>query len=105
MFRRLEKSRRKASITVEFALVATFILLPLLAGGADFLTIITAQAQLNTALQALYDYAWTNPSAAQANTNSSTVSAQNTIIAAINGASAFHLTLAAGTVAGSDFEP
>ena len=94
-------SGRKANVTVEFALVATFILLPLLAGGADFLTMITAQAQLNTALQALYYYAWTNQSAASANTSSNTITAQNTLITAINSASIFHITLAPGTASGS----
>ena len=74
---------------------------PLLAGGADFLTMITAQAQLNTALQALYYYAWTNQTAASANTSSNTITAQNTLIAAINSASIFHITLAPGTASGS----
>lgn len=52
------------SIAVEFALVSIFFLLPLLAGGGDFLLILLSRSQLNTALQALYYYAETNPGSA-----------------------------------------
>lgn len=52
------------SIAVEFALVSIFFMLPLLAGGGDFLLILLSRSQLNTALQALYYYAETNPGSA-----------------------------------------
>jgi Flp pilus assembly protein TadG len=53
---------RKASVAVEFALVASFFLVPLFGGSADMVTYIASKAQLNTALQALYYYALTyNP--------------------------------------------
>ena len=54
----------RASVAVEFALCASFLLLPLFAGGVDFVEIISAQAQLNTALQSLYLFAYTDPAAA-----------------------------------------
>jgi Flp pilus assembly protein TadG len=101
LMRKRLKSGRKANVTVEFALVATFILMPLLAASADFLSMITAQAQLNTALQALYDFAWTNPSVAVANTGSAAITDEGKIISAINGASLFHITLSPGTASGS----
>ena len=47
--------RRRGSVSVEFALVSVFILGPLFGGGADFVVIMAAQAQLRTAVQAL-DY-------------------------------------------------
>jgi hypothetical protein len=51
----------RGSITVELALTVVFIMFPLLAGGADFLELITAKAQMNTALEGFYAYAWNNP--------------------------------------------
>jgi len=51
-------------MAVEFALISVFVLGPLLAGTADYLILLTARAQLNTALQALYYFGWTNPGAA-----------------------------------------
>jgi Flp pilus assembly protein TadG len=84
---RLFARERRATAAVELALVSTFFLLPLLLGGADFVGIILGQAQVNTALQALYYFALTNPSSA----NNSTYT-QN-LIGAINGASVFQLTL------------
>lgn len=52
---------RRASVSAELALVSVFFLLPLFAGGADLVEIISAQAQANTALRALYSFAWANP--------------------------------------------
>jgi type II secretory pathway pseudopilin PulG len=80
---------RRASVAVEFALLSTFLLLPLLAGASDFVVIIAAQAQLNTALDALYMYAETNPSRATTAGSGYTTSGQTTtdiqvIIANIN---------------------
>ncbi|HVE20919.1 MAG TPA: hypothetical protein VNC39_03015 [Acidocella sp.] len=51
-------------MAVEFALLSTFFLLPLFGGSADMVEYISAKAQLNTALQALYYYALTTPPAA-----------------------------------------
>lgn len=105
------RSCRRGSVTVEFALVTTFFLLPLLAGAADFLTIITAQAQLNTALQALYSYAWSNSGAGTGvdNTTGSAATGEQNIIDVINGtspgevngASIFTITLVPGNTTGS----
>ena len=69
MRRRTGVLGRRGSVAVEFALCSSFVLLPLFAGGVDFVEIISAQAQLNTALQSLYLFAYTNPSTAN-NTNS-----------------------------------
>jgi len=55
---------RRANVSVEFALVSVFVLLPLFAGSADMLEIISAQAQVNTALQSLYYFALMNPTVA-----------------------------------------
>jgi Flp pilus assembly protein TadG len=63
LMRRKFGQARRASASVEFAL-STVFLLPLLMGSADFLSILSAQAQLNTALQSLYYFAYTNPAAA-----------------------------------------
>ena len=93
---------RRANVSVEFALVTVLFLLPLVAGAADLICIINARAQLNTALQAMLLYAWSNPAAAQNNTAGTTTSAEAAIIAAINTApSTFHVTLNPGTAAGS----
>jgi hypothetical protein len=45
-------------------LVTLFVLLPLLAGAADFIVLIVAKAQLASTLRAFYAFAWNNPSAA-----------------------------------------
>jgi Flp pilus assembly protein TadG len=89
LIRRFLRRGQRGSVSVEFAIIATFFLLPLLAGAADFICIITAQAQLNTSLQALYFFAWTNPTAA------STTSDLQVIITAINKTSNFTITLPA----------
>jgi hypothetical protein len=65
------KSRRlgrRASASVELALVSVFFLLPLFAGSVDMVEIISAQAQVNTALRALYSFGWTNPNDASITT-------------------------------------
>ena len=95
--RRLWRPRRtaKASASVEFAIVAGFVLLPLLLGGADFISVITAQAQLNTALQSLYFYAYTNPSTANNATDA------GYIISLMNTASVFTIRLPATMSSGS----
>ncbi len=70
-----------ASVAVEFALVSVFFLLPLMAGAVDFVIIMPAQAQLNTALQALYYFALTSP------TNATNSVYTSDIISKINTAS------------------
>jgi hypothetical protein len=55
---------RRASVAVEFALMSVFVLMPLFAGGSDLVILLAAQSQLNTSLQSLYYFAWTNPSTA-----------------------------------------
>lgn len=61
LLRRKAARNRRGSVSVEFALVSVFILGPLFGGGADFVLIMAAQAQLRTAVQALDYFAWTNP--------------------------------------------
>jgi Flp pilus assembly protein TadG len=55
---------RRASITVEMALTTTLFLLPMFAGGADFVALIAARSQMNAALQSFYAFAWNNPALA-----------------------------------------
>jgi len=55
---------RSANISVEMALIAAFVLMPVLAGGVDFLQLISAKAKLNATLPALYAFAWNNPGSA-----------------------------------------
>jgi len=85
----------KASASVEFAIVSGLVLLPLLLGGADFISVITAQAQLNTALQSLFFFAYTNPTSA----NNATEAGY--IIALMNGSSVFTVSLPATMSSGS----
>lgn len=73
--------RARATVAVEMALISVFFLLPLIGGAVDFVIIMPAQAQLNTALQALYYYALTNPA------NATSASNTGKIIAKINTAS------------------
>ncbi|MBB5373539.1 TadE/TadG family type IV pilus assembly protein [Acidocella aromatica] len=82
---------RRGSVTVEFALIATFFLLPLFGGSLDMVEYISARAQLNTALQALYYYALTNPSAG-------TNSANTTAIMSLMSSSLHPLTLVSSSV-------
>jgi len=86
---------RGASASVDFALTASFVLLPMLLGGADYMSVITAQAQLNTALQSLYYFAYTNPSSASNTTDA------GYIITLINAASLYKITLPAKLSSGS----
>jgi Flp pilus assembly protein TadG len=98
LMKRLAASRR-GNVSVEFAIISTFFLLPLLLGAADFTCALTAQAQLNTALQALYYFAYTNPSSASNTTYAGYV------VALINKASVYKITfpatLSSGAVNGS----
>jgi Flp pilus assembly protein TadG len=55
---------RRASITVELALTSILFLLPMFAGGADFVALIAARSQMNAALQSFYAFAWNNPASA-----------------------------------------
>jgi Flp pilus assembly protein TadG len=88
LIERLIRRGRRASVAVEFALVSVFLLLPLLAGGSDFVVLLSAQAQLNTALQALDYFGWTNPSAA---TNTADI---QSIISAIDQGSVYNIPTA-----------
>lgn len=85
----------KASASVEFAIVSGIVLLPLLLGAADFISVITAQAQLNTALQALFFYAYTNP------TSASNATDAGYIITLMNAASVFTISLPGTMSSGS----
>lgn len=76
----------RANASVEFALITSLFVVPLLLGASDFVSIIAAQAQLNTALEALYYYGVTNPGGAISNTSS--------IITAINANSDFQMSVA-----------
>jgi len=86
---------RRASVSVELALTFLFVLLPLLGAGADGVLLISAQAQLNTALQALDYFAFTNPTAATNTTDTGT-----DIIGQINNASIYHIIFPAITSSG-----
>ncbi len=105
---------RRASVTVEFALVAVFFLFPLFAGAMDFVQIFAAQAQANAALQALYFFALSNPgqasSNAQANAVAGLINAQslNKVVfpatasgGAANGALSYDCISAAGALTAS----
>lgn len=94
MLRRLRKSRG-GNASVEFALVASFVLLPFLLGATDFLSIISAQAQLNAALQSLYYFAYTSPASA----NNTTYAGY--LIALVNKASIYQITLPATMSSGA----
>jgi hypothetical protein len=72
---------KRASVSVELALVSVLFLLPLFGGGADLTEIISAQAQANTALRALYSFAWADPA------DASTYSNANSIVGLINSSS------------------
>ncbi len=83
------RRERRASVSVEFALVAVMVLLPLFAGGADFMELISAQSQLDASLQSLYAFAWNSPGSA---TNMSQV---NGILAVVNAHSLPQVSLGA----------
>ncbi|HEY1857558.1 hypothetical protein [Acidocella sp.] len=84
--RRAARSGR-GNVSIEFALVSVFILLPLFAGGTDFVLIMSAQAQLRTAFQALDYFAWTNPG------NATNLTEAGYIISLINRQSDYQVTL------------
>jgi Flp pilus assembly protein TadG len=87
---------RRASTAVEFALVSVLFLLPLLLASADFVAIISAQAQMNTALQALYYFAVTTTGDATNATEAGNV------ISAINSAGTqFQVTMPANLPSGA----
>jgi Flp pilus assembly protein TadG len=90
--RQPRKLGRRANVSVEFALIAIFILLPLFSGGTNFMEIIYAQSQLNTTLQSLYYFAWANPSIA---TNTADL---NSIITQINAKSFEQIRLSSATI-------
>jgi Flp pilus assembly protein TadG len=79
--RRLRTLGNRGSVAVEFALISSLFLLPLLLGSSDIVEIISGQAQVNTALQSLYLFAYTNP------TNAADTGSLNAIKTAINSAS------------------
>lgn len=54
-------SARKASVSVEFALVSLFFLFPLMAGSMDMILALSARSKLDSALHSLYLFAWSNP--------------------------------------------
>ncbi|WP_298285104.1 TadE/TadG family type IV pilus assembly protein [Acidocella sp.] len=97
---------RHASISVEFALISTLIFLPLLAGGVDFTSILSAKSQMNTAMQSMLYYAWANDSHLTSNNvvaqNTANASAQSAVLASSGSGSVFNITLASGTVSGSN---
>jgi Flp pilus assembly protein TadG len=94
MLRHKAARSRRGSVSLEFALVSVFILLPLFAGGADFVLIMSAQAQLRTAIQALDYFAWTNPDEANNMTDA------GYIISLINQQSDYQITLPATLATG-----
>lgn len=81
----------KANVAVEFALVTSLFLLPLFLGSADFISILAAQAQANTALQALFYFALSNSG------NAANATDTGDVITAINAATVFKLSLATPT--------
>ncbi|MDD2704325.1 MAG: hypothetical protein PHU07_03185 [Acidocella sp.] len=93
LFRRFLRQQR-ASAAIELALISVFFLVPLFIGALDFVLVLTAQAQLNTALQALYYFAVTTPASAANNTTAGyVINAINTA----NGSSINQLSLPATT--------
>ena len=58
---------RRASVSVEFALVSLFFLFPLIAGGIDMTLVLSARSKLNSALHSLYIFAWSDPQSAADN--------------------------------------
>jgi hypothetical protein len=86
------RRQTRASLTVEMALTATLALLPLFAGGADFVTLVSAKSQMNAALNSFYAFAWNNPAQA---TNTTQLAA---ILAQINSHSLPQVTFPDGKV-------
>jgi Flp pilus assembly protein TadG len=56
MLNRLRHRRlgNRGSVAVEFAMISSLFLLPLMLGSSDLVEMISGQAQVNTALQAMY---------------------------------------------------
>jgi Flp pilus assembly protein TadG len=79
------KRTSRGTAAVEFALITTFFVAPLLIGSADYVSIVSARAQLNTAMQSLYYFAITNPTLANNITDTSA------IITTIDAASDFQI--------------
>jgi hypothetical protein len=85
----------RASASVEFALMSTLFLLPLLLGGMDFVVMIGARAQLNITLQALFYFAQTDPTIANNTTNAPgastpiTTAAVSQVVSTINASSIY----------------
>lgn len=92
MIRNWFQRRDKGNVAVEFALITALFTLPLLLGAVDFVTIIAAKAQLNTALQALYYFAVNNPTDA-IDGSTSYVAGTGGIIPTINSNSDFQLSV------------
>jgi Flp pilus assembly protein TadG len=92
MLRLLRQER--ANVAIEFAVCAVFLLLPLLAGSADIIVVLSAQAQLNTALQAIDYFAYTNP------TSATNATEAGYIVSLINNASNFRVVLPATMTSG-----
>jgi hypothetical protein len=86
---------QRASITVEMAITSVMVLLPLFAGGADFLSLIAAKSQMNAALQSFYAYAWNNPQQA------TSTSQLGGILAAVNQRSLPQITFPDGKTDGT----
>jgi Flp pilus assembly protein TadG len=97
MMRRLRRhlaKKARAAVAMEFALITVFFLVPLLGGAADFVIVMPAQAQLNTALQALYSMALSNTGASNISTATNTTYTSE-IITKINNASVNQLSMPA----------
>jgi hypothetical protein len=88
-----------ASITVEMALTTCIILIPLFAGGADFLTIIAARAQLNAALNDFYAFSWNNPAQAANTTQLAAILTQ------LNQRASPQITFPDGKTSGTSYVP
>lgn len=85
---------RRGTVALEFALISIFFLLPLMGAVVDGLVMLTAQAQLNTALQALYYYALSDPAVAGTDNTSAPYEQANQVITLINARSVYRITLA-----------
>jgi Flp pilus assembly protein TadG len=103
LVRRDRRLGRQASASVEFALMATLFLLPLLLGGMDFVVIISARAQLNLTLQAMFYFAETDPTVANNSPNVPGASAPistaaiSELVTTINSNSIYRATITSAT--------
>ncbi len=87
--RRLRRERH-GTASVEMALVSLFILFPLLAGMVDFVFLLSARYEINSALESFDLYAWNNPGAA------GNVAALAALLATINQRSPTQITFPDG---------